>query len=89
MINSFGFQENKVSLSLLLTGCQVLLWDKPIKSCQNQSVQLYTKTVLEIGIDFSLSLNINEEIKSRSRENNPADPNCLDNQAGGHFVAWK
>ena len=36
----------------LLTGCQVLLWNKPIKSHRNQSVQLYTKTGLEISIDF-------------------------------------
>ena len=38
--------------SWLLTGCQVLLWNKPIKSRWNQSVQLYTKTGLEISIDF-------------------------------------
>ena len=36
----------------LLTGCQVLLWNKPIKSRWNQSVQLCTKTGLEISIDF-------------------------------------
>ena len=40
------------SLFSLLTDCQVLLWNKPIKSRWNQSVQLYTKTGLEISIDF-------------------------------------
>ena len=44
-----GVQEN-----ILLTGCQVLLWNKPIKSNWNQSVQLHTKTSLEISIDFGL-----------------------------------
>ena len=40
------------SYSHLLTGCQLLLWNKPIKSSWNQSPQLYTKTGLEISIDF-------------------------------------
>ena len=30
----------------------MLLWNKPIKSRQNQSVQLHTKTGLEISKDF-------------------------------------
>ena len=37
---------------ILFTGCQVLLWKKPIKSRSNQSVQLYTETSLEIRIDY-------------------------------------
>ena len=41
-----------IQYRVLLTGCQVLLWNKPIKSRWNQSVQLYTKTGLEISIDF-------------------------------------
>ena len=36
----------------LWTGCEVLLWNKPIKSRWNQSVQLCTKTRLEISVDF-------------------------------------
>ena len=36
---------------LAVSGCQVLLWNKPIKSLRNQFVQLYTKTGLQISID--------------------------------------
>ena len=39
------------NMNKLLTGCQVLLGNKPIKSRKNQSIQLYTKTGLEISID--------------------------------------
>ena len=48
----FIIQIYKILYYFLLTGCQVLPWNKPIKSCRNQSVQLYTKTGLEISTDF-------------------------------------
>ena len=41
-----------VKYFILLTGCQVLLWNKPIKSRRSQSVQLYTEAGLEISTDF-------------------------------------
>ena len=47
----WGYSSHMLS-ERLLTGCQVLLWNKPIKSSWNQSVQIYTKTGLEISIDF-------------------------------------
>ena len=40
------------SINDLLTGCQVLLRNKPINSRRKQSVQFYTKTGLAISIDF-------------------------------------
>ena len=46
-----NFETNFSNFSLL-TGCQVLLWNKPIKSRWNQSVQLDTTTGLKISIDF-------------------------------------
>ena len=44
--------EMLILFRILLTACQVLLWNKPIKSLWNQSVQLYTKNRLEISMDF-------------------------------------
>ena len=42
----------EVKYVALLAGCQVLLWNKPIKSHRNQSVRLYTQTGLEYSRDF-------------------------------------
>ena len=51
----------------LLTGCQVLLWKNPIKSCSNQSVKFYTRTGFEISNRFRIRNNLAGCCKPRSR----------------------
>ena len=45
-------KHNKMWDKNLLTCCQMLPWNKPIKSHGNQSVQIYIKNGLKISKDF-------------------------------------